>query len=275
MELIFIIIGIIAVAYGAVIWFYTGMTTFLWFWPLCGLVNFVMFGLVRRLRYRSRKKEDVALFPYVFAFTSYGIGVAVLGALLGVIFSMSQAKPIQGLDYVIVMGTELDHNRVSISLEKRLDETLAYHKTNPETIFVLSGGQGQYDESTEATVMYYYLVRAGVPARNLLLEFYSTTTREKIGYSNQMIQSDLAEKRAGMRHVFIVPGWDAISVEEKPASIGILTSDYNLYRAVHTARDLGMDFVHPISVKTDPLLAVHLWVSEAAAVFKDMLMGNL
>ena len=244
-----------------------------------------MFALVRYVRRKQREKKRIHPGPFVFVFTSYGLWMLVLLALLGTIFFNAHTVEQKNLDYVIVMGTDLVDNRISPSLKKRLDCAVAYAKENPDTIFVLSGGRSDYDRSTEATVMYYYMIKAGIPENRLLLEFYSHSTQEKIGFSLRTIQQDrearLREKtkeHPGLMVPLRGTNGEEIEVilgEEKPINLGIITSEFNLFRARRIAARFGYPDVCPMATETSELMLVHLSVREAIAVFKDRLIGNI
>ncbi|MGN8818745.1 ElyC/SanA/YdcF family protein [Oribacterium sp. HCP28S3_H8] len=277
MELIFAGAAIASLAYFVIILLYNGITSFLWFWPVFVLVNFAMFFMVRFLRRRKRQKKEVWIAPFVAVFTTYGLGLATLLLLIAIIFAGGHSVERKNLDYVIVLGTDLDDNRISRSLRRRLDRALAYAEENPGTTFVLSGGRGDYDKSTQATVMYYYMIQHGVPAQNLMMEFYSHSTLEKIGFSMKMIEEDRTEKLEELDRPDS-PAQDRrliIAAEDRPLSVGILTSEFNMYRAVHMAEKFGAQDICPMATRSDELMLVHLLVREAVAIFKDRLMGNI
>lgn len=277
MELIFALLGVLSILYGSAVLINTGPTAFLWFWPLFGFVNFGMTAAIRVLRLRLRRKEETELRPFVFFFTSYALGVVVLFSLLGCIFSSAHSKPQAGFDYMIVLGTQLDHNKVSTDLRNRLDAAVDYYYENRETVFVLSGGRDDYDKSTESTVMYYYMVSKGVPAKNLMLEFYSASTYEKLRFSQLMIEEavELARSQPPSPAVGGMPFGDVIEAERRPISIGILTSDYNVFGARCIAKRLGMEKVCVFGSPSEAFLYPHLCVREAAMIFKDRVVGNL
>ena len=283
MELIFVAIGIASLAYVFLIFVEYGLTSFMWFWPLFALLNFIMFFMVRYVRKKFKEKKEIPLRPFVFFFASYCLAVATLLTILAVIFSNAYTRVQNNLDYVIVVGTNLVDNKISKSLERRLDRAIEYARENPNTVFVLSGGRSEYGRNTEATVMYHYMINAGVPDKNLLLEFYSDSTQEKIGFSLRTIHQDheqklLAEKirHPGKPFMRQTPKRDDIIVGvERPLSIGIITSDFNLLRAKEIAKKYGVMDACPMATKTDELMLVHLAVREAVALFKDRLIGNI
>ena len=62
---------------------------------------------------------------------------------------------------------------------------------------------------------------------------------------------------------------------DKPLEIGVLTSNFHIYRARLTAEKWGFDNVYGISAESDPVLFIHLCVRECASILKDRLMGNM
>ncbi len=278
MEVFFAAAGVASLAYFAVIFIYNGMRALLWLWPCFAVLNFFLLLLVRILKRKRRRKQKARLRPYVFCFTSYALGVLCMLGLLVMIGVHARGTEARELDYLIVLGTDLDHNRISASLRRRLDRAVEYAAENRNTVFVLSGGRGDRGTSTEATVMYYYMIEHGVPEERLLMEFYSDSTLEKIGYSIRTIGEDLEEKRKLSRELQRLPEEVAeelvVCAEDRPLKIGILTSEINVYRAEAMAKRFGLREVSAIAVPTDELLLPHLAVREALAVFKDRLMGN-
>ena len=122
--------------------------------------------------------------------------------------------------------------------EKRLDRAIVYAEENPYTILVLSGGKGPGEADSEAQVMYDYLVYNGVSPRQLLMESYSTSTVENIAYSKIVIEQDRMKDK---KEIVPMPG-KAGSVPyaiapDKPLEIGVLTSNFHIYRARLTAEN--------------------------------------
>ena len=61
------------------------------------------------------------------------------------------------LDYIIVLGAHVADTRLSKALLERTRRALRYLEENPRTRAVLSGGQGQGEQISEAEAMYRYL----------------------------------------------------------------------------------------------------------------------
>ena len=73
-------------------------------------------------------------------------------------------------------------------LSERLCAAYEYLNRNPKAMCVLSGGQGDGEEISEAECMYRYLTGRGIDGARLLLEDQSTTTAENLQYSMELLQ---------------------------------------------------------------------------------------
>lgn len=83
-------------------------------------------------------------------------------------------------------------------------EYAAYH---PNTVFVLSGGQGDDEDVTEASAMYRYMKSRGVPDYQLLLEESSRSTYENMVYSKMLITERERIRRATLRAAMAESGY--------------------------------------------------------------------
>lgn len=120
---------------------------------------------------------------------------------------------------VIVLGCKVYGERPSIMLEARLDAALEYLNANPESACIVSGGQGSDELIPEAECMYLYLTSHGIAAERIYQEDKSTTTRENIAFSYEII------KEQGLN-----------------ASIAIATNEFHEYRAGKIAENFGLEY---------------------------------
>lgn len=192
------------------------------------------------------------------------------------IFTGVASRDASNLDYLIVLGARVKEDGLSKSLKSRLDKAIDYLEENPGTVLVLSGGQGEDEPVSEAAAMRDYLVFNGVSERQLIMETRSFSTVENIAYSRIAIEEDQAERKA--RHarsdIIMEPGtYEEIS--DKPIRIGVLTSDFHVFRAEQIAKKWGIPDIYGISSDSDPVLLVHFCVRECAAILKDKLVGNM
>lgn len=260
--------------YYVVIAVYSGITTsFAFIWLLfAGGLGLLAAGF---RYYRLHPKQVSLWIPVsITTFCCAGLAVFLIVEILVFMGVASTTKP--NLDYVIVLGAQVKENGVSNSLKRRLDKAIEYVEQNPETILVLSGGQGPDEPAAEAVVMYDYLVYNGVNPKQLVMETHSTSTVENIAYSKVLIEQLHQKKKeeSGKNTPQTIPGV-VEQVEDKPLQIGVLTSNFHVFRAEQIAKKWGFSGITGIASSSDPILFPHLCVRECAAILKDKLMGNM
>ena len=138
--------------------------------------------------------------------------------------------------------------RVSRALKQRLDRAAEYLRDNPGTLVIVSGGQGSGEDITEAEAMEDYLIEAGIGAKRIRKEEKSVNTVQNIRFSRAMMEG------------------------ERP-SIGIVSNDFHIFRAVHIAKAQGID-AFGIPAPTEIFMRPHYMTREAFALVKDLLLGN-
>lgn len=143
--------------------------------------------------------------------------VAVFLAVECLVFSGAFQKPPEGLDAIIVLGARVNENGPSGSLRQRINAARVYLEENPDTVCIASGGQGEDEPMSEAECIRDHLVAGGIDADRILLEDRSTSTEENMRYSLPMLRS----------------------LETDVESVGIVTNDFHVFRALCLARKNG------------------------------------
>ena len=92
------------------------------------------------------------------------------------------------LDCLIVLGTKVNGNSPSLALEQRLISAYNYLKENPDTLVIVSGGQGSNEIISEAECMKNWLVNKGINSSQIIMEDKSTSTVENLKYSFKYIR---------------------------------------------------------------------------------------
>lgn len=116
----------------------------------------------------------------------------------------------------VVLGCSVKGTRPSRILEERLIAAAEYLKENPEAVCILSGGQGEGEDISEAECMYRYLTEQGIESSRLYLEDTSTTTAENLENSKVLLEE--------------------LGLGDE---IAIVTSEFHSYRASVMAEKLG------------------------------------
>lgn len=239
MSILFLIFGIACILYFFLLLLYSGFTSaFYLIWPLMS-VGFFVISYLFRIHFLQNLPMPVRV---------VGLSVTAFCLLFfliveGMIFKGSVQMPSASQNYVIVLGAHVHPNGPSRALALRLNKALEYAKENPDTIFIVSGGQGSNEAYTEASIMKQYLVEHGLDASRILEEENSTNTRENLLFSKELIPDN--------------------------ASIGIISNGFHICRALHLAETLGLENVSGIPAKNDALTQPANLLREFFAVVKD------
>ncbi|MGN0185753.1 MAG: YdcF family protein [Aristaeellaceae bacterium] len=194
-------------------------------------------------RYPAHRKLLRALrvlFCLTLAFFLTVEGVILCGGMM-------EAEP--GLDYIVVLGARVNGREPSGSLRNRIQVGVEYLQDNPQTIAVLSGGQGSDEEISEAQCMYENMLAAGIDSARLILEEESTDTAANLRNSRALIP--------------------------KGASVGLVTNNFHIFRALVLARNQGWEDVHGIPVATTLFSLPHYLMREFVGVVYETVRGNL
>lgn len=265
--------AVLCLVYYGVIVCYSGISTsFAWFWPAAGIF---LGALTAGALYGKHNPKKIPLWMSVSAVTFLLASVVIFCVVEVLIFLGVAGANTPNMDYVIVLGAKVEEGRISNSLQMRLDRAVEYSRRNPDTVFILSGGKGKDEPASEASVMYEYLKAKGVPESQMVLEERSESTVENIAYSKVLIdemERGKDSRKGSEQHK--APG-PYMEVEDKPVQVGVLTSDFHIFRAVQIGKKCGISEIYGIGARSDGVLFVHLCVRECAAVLKDKLMGNM
>lgn len=180
------------------------------------------------------------------------LGVLAAAVTGGFILSAAHSQPSVACEYIVVLGAGVNGIVPSLSLHERINAAYDYLTAHPDTVAILSGGQGSGEEITEAACMFRELTKMGIDGSRLLLEENSTSTIENLQFS-----LDVVERTTGQR----------------PASIGIVSSEYHLFRAGLFAKELGLASVGIPAKTTWFSLRLNYYLREIAAVWKYLVLG--
>ncbi len=238
-----LIFGILCFLYYIGITVYAGIRTSLsWLWILIGL----FFLLLWRLQLRAAANPESAALRYAVKgmFALLLIALVVIVLVGSRIVAGMYTKQEAGLDYVIVLGAQVRGERPSRALRRRLDRAVEYAQENPDTILILSGGQGPDEGISEAECMRRYLTEHGLSEERLILEDKSTSTRENLQFSAKLLN----------------PSEDRV---------GVLTNSFHVYRARMLAKAQGYAHVSGIPASSDLGMQPHNVLREICGVLAE------
>lgn len=99
----------------------------------------------------------------------------------------NSTEPDGGADALIVLGGGIRGDQPTLTLKYRLDAAKGYLDRNPDTVVIVSGGQGPDEAVSEAEVMKNYLIRAGIDEGRIIMEDKSESTEENFRFSKRII----------------------------------------------------------------------------------------
>ncbi len=181
------------------------------------------------------------------------IGILIVAVTGGIIVHRSLQQPETPCEYVVVLGCKVNPAAPSLSLQERINTAYEYLSANPDCIAVVSGGQGPDEPMTEAQCMYNELIKMGIPAQRVWMEPEATSTWENLKFS-----LDLIEEKTGTR----------------PTTVGLLSSEYHIYRAQMQARACGIDTVGIPATTHWVALRINNYLREVAGVWHYIILGG-
>lgn len=246
LQTVALIIGIIFILYFLCIEFFTGHgTNFYFIWLFMGVI-LLAFSF-------AGSRGWIELLPIWLrrgVYVCFVIGMVCFVFVEGLIISGFNAKGIENLDYVIVLGAQLKSSGPSKVLQMRLDKAYDYLIENPNTKVIVSGGQGSNEPDTEAQGMLEYLVELGIDEDRIIKEDESCNTIQNILYSSKYLEKDTDK-------------------------VGIISNNFHIFRATSIAKANGYNHVYGIAAPSYIFLQPNNMLREFFGVVKDFLFGNM
>lgn len=175
------------------------------------------------------------------------IGIAYFAFVEVPIIKASRGDTEQSADYLIVLGAAVHGDAPSLSMRERCDAAAEYLLCNPDCVAIVSGGQGNDENLSEAEAMKPLLVDKGIDGKRIIVEDKSTSTYENLLNSSELI--------------------------EDGASIAVCTSEYHLYRAKLIGDRLGLELIG-VPAKTGYIsVRTNYFIREAFGVTYQWIFG--
>lgn len=221
-----------------------------------GLISFCLAGVLwgyLLLFWLKRKCPKLGKVLLMGLSCILSVGIVIVAVTEGLILKASVGQPEKDCEYIVILGAKVNGTQPSLSLGERIQGAYRYLQAHPDTVAVLSGGQGEDETISEAQCMYQHLVALGIDPQRLLLEEKSTSTWENLRFSLELI-----EEKTGKR----------------PQTIGLVSSEYHLFRADLFAQAWGADTVG-IPAKTQWIsIRINYFLREVAGVWHYLLLGG-
>lgn len=148
---------------------------------------------------------------------------------------------------VIILGCAVYNETPSIMLRARVNAAYEYLEANENAKAILSGGQGNGENISEAQCMFNILTEKGIDENRLFLEDESTNTYENIKNAKEIIEENHLDE-----------------------NIVIASSDFHLKRATMIAEKQGLK-AQRISAKSGFFATPTFYVRDTLGVIKEFI----
>ncbi len=241
-------VGILNLVYFGLYAALTGLTNkFTYFWLLLGLFFILLTAGQKGLR---RVLKAAPTLVKAVAGAIIGLGILTLVIAEFFIIGYGSGAPQPGADYVIVLGAQVRGRTPTYNLARRLDAAYQYLEENPTAQVILSGGQGEGEDISEARAMAEYLSEKGIATERMILEEESRNTHENLQYSREKMDTD-------------------------DASVVLVTNSFHVFRSVGIAKKQGLKDVTGLGAPVMWYTVPNMYLREAFAVVKYKLFGQI
>lgn len=243
-KYILMILSLLSILYGVLILQVGSGTGFWIIWEMIGVFFFIWAILLQKKFFDSRRTLKIIFHSMII------VVLAVITMLGGMITTEFKSKGHQNLDYIIVLGAQVRENGPSVVLQYRLDAAIEYLNKNPDTICIVSGGQGANEPFSEAEGMAKYLLENGIEMKRILLEDKSRNTVENIQNSKDLMG-------------------------ESYNGVGIITNNFHVFRAMQIAKMQELKGVSGIAADSNALYLPNNMLRECCGILKDWFMNHI
>jgi len=217
-------------------------------WCLIGICLFYNLADILQKKYLKPTRVVRRIFTVLLC-----IGLLIVGVTEILIVEASFGDPKETVDYLLVLGAKVRPDGPSVSLMDRIRAARDYLEAHPDVIAIVSGGQGPDEPMTEAKCMYDQLVALGIDPNRIWMEDKATSTWENMQFS-----MDLIEEKTGVR----------------PEKLGILSSEYHLFRAQLFAEKCGIESAGVPAHTSRPSQMINHFMREVAGVWHYIILGG-
>ena len=161
--------------------------------------------------------------------------IAAENVFLAKVISESKKDYDEDLDYLFVLGGHVEGAETpGKSLSQRIVRAYEYLTAHPNTYAICCGACFRKEQTkSEALIIKEYLVRMGIAEDRILIENKSVTTNENFHYGKEILLQHSGKELCEL-------------------NVGILSSDYHLFRAGLIAKMNGLPALKKVGAKSTP-----------------------
>ncbi len=240
----FEIIGILLILYYLMLKIMFGFVAFSSVFCMLGIVLLV-YGYVE-LKFNIDIWGHIPKIYRMIITTLFTIGLVIFIGIESIIIYNGHHHDTQKPDYLVVLGAGLRGRSISASLLYRLETALDFHDMYPDLKIVVSGGQGEGEDMTEALAMKNFLVDNGVDPSLIIMEDKSTNTYENFLYTKNVLEEE---------------------TRKEDFTITIISNNFHMYRAKFLAKEVGFN-TYGYSAPSHKASALVFYVREFFGIIK-------
>ncbi|MEG2455394.1 MAG: YdcF family protein [Oscillospiraceae bacterium] len=180
----------------------------------------------------------------------FALGLACFAALEGLVFFGGQTSFTGNEQVMVVLGAQVTPTGPAVLLQDRLDAALSHFASHPEMTVVVSGGQGDNEHATEASVMKDYLVARGMPEGSILEEGESHNTAQNLRFTADLLRQQGVSTHGGVL---------------------IVTNRFHLFRAKMLGERYGMTVSTLAAPESHPGARLKSYLREPFGIIKSFL----
>jgi len=163
----------------------------------------------------------VIVMIFIILIMLLGVNFFVVAKTKSKILSTEQAKELENVDCILILGAGIWGENPSPMLEDRLLQGIELYKNGVSTKIIMSGDHGS-DNYDEVNVMKRFAIEKGVKSEDIFMDHAGFST-----YDSMYRAKDIFEAK----------------------KIVIVTQKYHMYRAIYIAEQLGIE---AYGVNSDP-----------------------
>ncbi len=196
--------------------------------------------------------EHICTNKFGKAITFFTAGFIIIGIVVAIIISAFMIGTIadkpQKAHPAILLGCKVNGSVPSLMLGRRLEAAYGYLTEYEDAVIIVSGGQGQGEDISEAECMKKYLVEKGIDSSRIFTEDKSEDTYQNINFSKEILR----ENSLGNNVV-------------------IITDSFHQFRASLIAKDAGLN-TDTVSADTPSYLLPTYWVREWFGIIEQIFL---
>ena len=106
---------------------------------------------------------------------------------LSAVLDLFHLKKKRNADYIVVLGAGIIGDKVTPLLAARIEKGIELLRYNPNTVLIMSGGQGSGEDIPESKAMAAYAASQGVDTEKIIMEQKSVSTQENLRFSRELM----------------------------------------------------------------------------------------